>query len=197
MKNKQQLFLWVFIGVAIFLGALWQFFPLPDAKNRLEDLPLTGPDFKGYNVPVTPVEKEIFTNVNMIKRIYEIGKQKAFIYVLDGTHNRHAVHDPTYCFRGSGWDIIKQEYYPIKGGTALLFQLGKKDSTEKREALLWFSDGKHHDASPFRYWIKTALRRLTLGYSGPEPVLIVIQPINTETLDWNAIFEKFPEILQI
>ena len=135
-------------------------------KDWITIIYFRGPDFKGYNISLTPMEKEIFHDVNMIKRIYEIGKEKSFIYALDGTHNRHAVHDPTYCFRGSGWEIVSQDYYPIPGGNALLFKLYKQDTNQKKEALLWFSDGTHHYASPLRYWLETALRRLTLGYSG-------------------------------
>ena len=36
MRSKQQAFLWVFILIAAVFGTLWQFYPLPDAQERLD-----------------------------------------------------------------------------------------------------------------------------------------------------------------
>lgn len=188
--------LWIGLFVAIVLGILWQFFPLKDAQNRLDALPLNAPGVEGKNLPITPLELEFFKNVNMIKRSYLIGDQKAFIYILDGTHNRHAVHDPVYCFRGGGYEILSKRPYALKNGEGSLYVISK--GKEKREALLWFSDGTSHFNSPVRYWLSATLRRLTLGASGPEPVLIVIQPIGEDKpLEWDRLLQDFPQLLEI
>ena len=31
--------LWIILAIAIVLGILWQFYPLPDAKDRMDSLP--------------------------------------------------------------------------------------------------------------------------------------------------------------
>ncbi len=182
----------VFLLFVILIGLVWQFTDLPDAKARIESLPLNGKNLSGYDVPLTPSEEAFFKGVNAIKRIYKVGNQTFFLYALDGTHNRHAVHDPTYCFKGSGWDITNEKNFPLKDGSGLLFTLNKGYQT--KEALVWFSDGVHNYNSPFKYWLATTLRRLTLGRSGAEPVLVSIQPLLTKTLDWNEIFKQFPEL---
>lgn len=196
MSEWQKISLWIALIIAIILGIIWQFFPLQDAENRLEQLPPVVERVTSVDLPETPQEQEFFANVNMIKRVYQIGDKRIFIYVLDGTHNRHAVHDPTYCFRGGGWEIVGMKSIPLpKGGTGMLYQLVKDKQTN--EALLWFSDGKQKFSSPLRYWITTALRRLTLGYSGPEPILIVLQPIDGKPVDWEKVLAEFPQLQDI
>ncbi len=196
MKKNNSILLWIILTAAIIVGILWQFIRLPDADLRIRSLPLHGNQYSGYDVPLSPSEEDFFKDVNVVKRIYQIGGQSVFLYILDGSHNRHAVHDPTYCFRGSGYEVVSQKPFMLSGGQASLFDLVK--GNEKKEALIWFSNGANHFASPFKYWWETTLRRLTLGYSGQEPVLIVIQPLKeTDTINWEDLLEKFPEIQQI
>jgi hypothetical protein len=195
MNNRSQKLLWFGLIIAVILGITWQFVPLSDAQNRVHALPLFGKDFIGENVPTTPFEKSFFQNVDILKRIYTIGQNKYFIFVLDGTHNRHTVHDPYYCFRGIGFTIDSEKLIPIKGGYAKLIQVSK--DSEHREALFWFSDGTSHYTSSLRYWWLSTLRRLTLGFSGPESVLISVQPVDEETIDWDKFKKEFPQIFEL
>lgn len=195
MKLTYMSLLWIGLAVALLCGLLWQFFPLPDAKARIEQLPLNEKNVTGVEIPLTVFEHSFFKNINTLKRIYNIDNEAVFIYVLDGTHNRHLVHDPLYCLRGAGWSVISQKPFKIEGGDAEVVKI-TKDGV-KREALYWFSNGVVHYASPLHYWMDTTLRRLTLGASGAEPVLIVLQPVEKETLDWNKILEAFPALLKI
>jgi hypothetical protein len=188
-------FLWIGLVVAIVLGSLWQFFPLKDAQERLRAIPLKGAQFSGENVPLSAFEKDFFKKINIMKRVYKVGNQNAFIYGLDGTHNRHLVHDPSYCFRGSGFEIINQESFPVPGGEANLVMLS--NGKETKQALYWFSDGASNFMSPMQYWLHTTLRRLTLGGSGDEPVLFMVQPIGAENLDWKALVQDFPELFSV
>ena len=187
--------LWVFLAAAILLGVLWQFVPLSNAQTRLDDLPLVGTQYGGKNIPLTDFEKSFFYDVNILKRIYDVQGHFLFITALDGTDNRHIVHDPYYCFRGSGWDIISEKTVAIPRGTAGLVQIRKGD--EEKEALFWFGNGTTNYASPLRYWIQATLRRLSLGLSGPEPVLILVQPINDNYVDWQALPESFPSLFNL
>ena len=195
MEKRSQFWLWAALVSAILLGALWQYAPLADASKRIENFPLKGIGYQGRDVPLEPFEEEFFQDVTVVKRVYEVGGNYFFITILDGTQNRHVVHDPYYCFRGGGWDIVKETPFPIPGGTAAKLVI-EKDG-HQREALFWFSDGKERYSSPLKYWMQTSLRRLTLGLSGGEPILFVVQPLTNEPVDWNAFKQHFSKLFEI
>ncbi len=187
MTTKSRTFLWIGLFAALVLSFIWQFAPLPDAKEHLEKLPLNGIGYKGKEVPLESFEKDFFKDVHILKRLYQVNGQNFFITALDGTHNRHVVHDPYYCFKGGGWSVLKEKDIALNNGNASLLVIGKDGY--QREALFWFTNGKTQHNSPFQYWMQATLRRLTLGASGPEPVLVVVQPITDEPVDWQ-LFEK-------
>lgn len=192
----KQTYLWVALGIAILLGAIWQFYPLPDASLRMNSLPYFGPNFVGEEVPLSESEKEYFKDVGIVKRLYKIDNKLFLVTALDGTNNRHAVHDPYYCFRGSGWEMIHEEDFKMPRGMGKLVELQKGD--QRKSALYWFSDGKEAYGNPMKYWIETTLRRLTLGWTGPEPILIMFQPYDaTQDIDWKLILNTFYPILKI
>lgn len=180
-------FLWIGLTIAIVLGALWQFAPLKDGKDRMDALPVTGIGYQAKSVPLESYEKDLFADVHVLKRIYTIGNQAFFVTVLDGTHNRHIVHDPYYCFKGGGWDIVKEKNLDTENGKASLILIRKEG--KEREALFLFSDGQKNFNSPLQYWLTATLRRVSLGASGQEPLLIVVQPLHDEPVDW-ASFQK-------
>lgn len=196
-ERTKQIALWSGLVLAVVLGLVWQFFPLPDAEKRLEALPKYGPAFAGRSIPMTDWEKGFFSDVNVMKRVYRVGNQELFITALDGTENRHLVHDPLYCFRGSGWQIESQKTVKFPGsGSAALLEL-EKDG-QKQQAMYWFSNGKTQFERPLTYWWEATIRRLTLGASGEEPVLIVVQPVGTETkVDWRQLVRYFPHLITL
>ena len=187
--------LWIFLGIVILLGVIWQFVPLSNAEQRLTGLPLVGTQYGGKNIPLTEFESNFFYHVNILKRLYDVQGNYLFIIALDGTDNRHIVHDPYYCFRGSGWDILGEKSIPIPLGTASLVKIRK--GTEEKEAMFWFGNGSANYASPLKYWLETTLRRLTLGLSGPEPVLVLVQPVNHDSVDWEELPKQFPSLFKL
>lgn len=195
MKHLSQTTLWVGLCLALLAGVVWQFYPLPDASARMNNLPLQGIGFSGQNIPLSDFEQSFFKGVNVIKRGYKVANQYYFITILDGTHNRHIVHDPYYCLKGSGWNMVKEQDLPIDKGYAKLVELEKNG--ESKEAIFWFSDGVKNYTSPFSYWWDTTVRRFTLGRSGPEPVLIMVQPLSKKPVDWSDFQRTFPEIFNI
>jgi hypothetical protein len=116
----------------------------------MQTLPLEGAEFSGKDVPLTDFEKTFFNNVNVIKRLYRIDGNNYFVTVLDGTRNRHVVHDPYYCFRGSGWEIMSAQDFPLKNGEAKLIEITK--GAQQKNALFWFSNQKEQYTSPWKYW---------------------------------------------
>ena len=94
MKSSTKMgLMWGAIAVAIMAGAAWQFYPLEDASSRLDELPLRGIMFASEDVPVSEVEQSIFAGARVVKRYAQVRGQKVVLTIIDGTGNRHAVHD--------------------------------------------------------------------------------------------------------
>jgi hypothetical protein len=181
--------------LAVGLGLLWEYFELPNAKPRLARLPLVGARFIGREIGMTDWEKDFFQDVHVMKRFYRVGGQTFFVTILDGTRDRHAVHDPFYCFRGEGWTLNDRVTLAVPGGEAHIMRMEKNG--ENFETMYWFTNGDVRHASMLKYLWQTTLRRLTLGQSGSEPVRVMIQPIDASTLDWAAIVDDFPELFEL
>ena len=195
MSRSWKITQWVALGLVVLLGIAWEFFPLPDASDRLQRLPLQGAGFKGQELPVSDTEKAVFKDNRIVKRIYQVSRQRFFLSIVDGTHHRSAVHDPTLCFQGDGWSIAGRREISLVGGTGQVLTLARGE--ERQEILLWFSNGKRRYSSLVRYWLDTTLRRLTLGRSGPEPVRVIVQPLDSHPLDWNKLLRDFYPLWEI
>ncbi len=194
MNNTAQKVLWIALGIALLLSLVWQFAPLSDASARLNAIPLRGLDFQGRDLPLAPVEISIYSPARVLKRIYQVGRQQVIVVAIDGSRNRHAIHDPTFCFRGAGWTIGAARDLPVPGGYVRVLSLAKEG--RHIEAMYWLSDGQTRHASALEYWWQTTWRRLTLGHSGAEPILFVLQPVNRESLDWELLLQEFPGLLE-
>jgi Protein of unknown function (DUF3485) len=147
------------------------------------------------DIPLTDVEKTVFLHTQTVKRLYKVANQYFIIQAVDASGDRHAIHDPLYCFRGAGWEVVSGKSIAVPGGEAKLLSLRHKGDTA--EAMYWISDGDVRHASALRYRWQTALRRLTFGKSGPEPVFVLLQPANGTTPDWPALFSRFPALFDL
>jgi hypothetical protein len=193
MKTPAKKILWIALAVALVLSLVWQFAPLTDASVRLDAIPLHGFGFTGRDIPLADAEKSIYSPARVLKRLYQVDRQQVIVIAIDGSRNRHAIHDPTFCFRGAGWTIAASRFIPVAGGEVRLLSLTKDGQT--REAMYWLSDGQTRHASALRYWWQTTLRRLTLGHSGDEPILFVLQPAQGNSLEWDLLLSQFPALL--
>lgn len=182
--------LWLVLGLALALALLWEFVPLTDASERMKRIPLTGFDFAAREIPLTDLERNIFGQARVLKRVYRVGQQGVVLQVVDATHDRHAIHDPLFCFRGAGWDVATESSLAVPGGSAR--QLTLRRGTDIAEAVVWFSDGTTRHGSAAKQWWQTVLRRLSCGTSGPEPVLVILQPLNGESVIWSELLTRLP-----
>ncbi|HPW67959.1 MAG TPA: exosortase-associated EpsI family protein [Deltaproteobacteria bacterium] len=130
-----------------------------------------------------------------MKRYYGFGADELVLIAIDGAGNRHAVHDPMYCFRGAGWRIWNKTVAPVEGGEALLLQLEKYGRI--RETAYWFSNGRQRHISVMRYWFQATLRRITLGRSDKEPVLIMLQSVEDHPLNLGEVLDQFGVLFDI
>jgi len=62
--------------------------------------------------------------------------------------------------------------------------------------VFWFSDGIVRYSSVACCWWKTALRRLTFGISGPYSVLVLVQPLDVDGLDWEQLQTQLPGLFE-
>jgi len=194
MKTTANNFLWIGLAVAVVLSLAWEFIPLNDASARLEKLPVQGLGFAGRDVPLSDTEAAVYKPARVMKRLYQVGKERVVLVAIDGSRDRHAVHDPLYCFHGAGWNVVTSRDVAVSGGSAKLLTLKKNDRTV--EAVFWFSDGTERHTSVLRYWLQTTLRRLTLGCSGEEPLLVILQPLTGTTLRWDRLLVCFPLLFE-
>lgn len=187
--------MWAFFLLVAIAGALWEFVHLPDASARLDAIPESGFGFAARELMLSETERAIFGEARVVKRLYQVGRHRFVLQVIDASRDRHAIHDPLFCFRGAGWFIEEDTKIPIPGGSAR--RLGLQQPGKTAEALLWFSDTQVRHASTTRQWAQTILRRVSFGASGPEPVLVILQPLTGESVNWTEVFEQFPAIFEI
>lgn len=174
------------VVIALLVGALWRFVPLRGAENRLLAMPTQGPSFRSWSVPLKAEERSLLGEGLAARRLYEFGSTRALVSIVDGTRNRHAVHDPRYCFLGAGFHVQHAAAVPVVGGEATLLRLERNG--QRTQIVYWFSDGSQRHGSFTRYWWQTTLRRITWGNSGAEPVLVIVQC--SDRADARGLLEK-------
>ena len=195
MNNLKRRWLWLALGTVMAMSLLWELVPRSDATARLNRLPVAGFHLVSRDIPLNKVEEDIYHGANVRKRLYQAGHEKFILLAIDGTHDRHAVHDPTYCFLGGGWKVGTDRTLPIPGGVARLLNLTKSDGNV--EIMFWISDNHVRHGSAMRAWWQSTLRRLTFGLSGEEPVIFILQPLPGTTVNWDDIRVEFPALFEI
>lgn len=176
MKQRQTIILLSAILGVLALAAIVRATPLPDASDRIASFPTEGPGYSSREAPLSEAEEKTLGAAKGYKRIYAWKGQSYALTILDATQNRQAAHDPRYCFRGAGWTIREEEQIPFAGGTAR--RVTMIQDNKKSEALLYYSTGVEAFDQPVKYWLRTAQRRWLRKFGGPEPVLVMVQPIS-------------------
>lgn len=191
MNTARSIFLWTFLALCLGLSAMLETVSLKDSKDRLDAFPRSGFGFVAKEIPITPLEASVFKGCNLLKLQIHQENMSYFLTAIDGTHNRSAVHDARLCFIGSGWTILEEKSIRVPGGDATVLTLGR--DSERKQVMMWFTDGRKRYGSALRYWTASALRRLSFGASGEEPIRVILQPNNNTEVDWNTTLIKlFP-----
>lgn len=185
---------WLALGGLLVTALVWSR-PLSPGPTRIDDLPKKGMTYQSVDLPLEGGEEDFFRGARVVKRLYRLVDRSTLVVIgIDGSGNRHAVHDPLFCFRGGGWVTRSTEPVTLAYGAGRHIRLER--GPEKWEAIYWFSDGHTQHASPVRAWLQSAVRRMTRGYSGPEPILIVIQPGDASQIPWDSAGKWFSSLLE-
>lgn len=196
LVSKLQIKRW-FLGAgiagAIGISVLWRFIPLDGAEDRLARMPTKGPGFTSWHSPLKAEERKLLGHGMAARRIYQFGKKRYIVSVVDGTLNRHAVHDPMYCFAGAGYEVITDLPMKVEGGVARCLYISQ--GGKRSRIVYWFSNGETRHSSILAYWLNTTIRRITFGLSGPEPVLVIVQC--DEERESLGILRKFKPLFDV
>lgn len=180
--------LWCLFALTVVLTFVWPRIPLPSSSARLAAIPASGPDFRARRVEISPADRRLLGNAEAAQYLVTTHNGgRVLLTLIDGTRNRHAVHDPTYCFVGNGWEITRKEKVNIPLGQASWISLANKDL--RSDAMWFFDNGSKQFESSLEYWLESALRRLTLGKSGAEPIFVSLRSIPGDTVDWDRVRE--------
>jgi hypothetical protein len=172
-KSRPRWFLWPLIALSVLCGAAWSLQPVAGAAERLREVPLERGQFKGRDIPLTERELKVLGRVDLLHREYTAPWRSVYVTVIDGSKDRHAVHDPRYCFQGAGWKVLEERTRPVAGGESTW--IAAERDGKPAEAVFWFTNGTERYSSVPRYLWEAMLRRVSFGHLGGKPVLVVVQ----------------------
>lgn len=194
MKRKLPITAVLLGSVVLSIG--WKMIPLKDASARLASIATHGSGLSSREIPISSNEEEKLRGAQAIKRLYSYEGTMFSVSCVDGTGNRNAVHDPSYCLIARGWEVKDHRELALNNGCGSLITLESGDKTT--EILYWFSRGTHSFHSMPRYWFESTFRRLTRGCFSSEPIQVVVQPYNhSGQFDWNDFAEIILPMLNI
>jgi len=178
--------LWIALILTGVITFVWPMIPVASAEHRLMALPSSSPDFQSRPVELSAADQTLVGAARATQNLICMrGGGQLLLTVIDGTRNRHAVHDPIYCFSGAGWKVQAKNNVKLNSGEATWVSLANQGHTS--EALWFFDDGKRQFTSPMDYWSATSRRRLTLELSGDEPVLVTLRSLPDEPVNWDRL----------
>lgn len=182
----KRIVLWCALLFTAILAVVWPLVPLPSASHRLASLPNHNPDFQSRPLKLSSEDRAFLGQADAVQHLVTMRSgDRLVLTVIDGTQNRHAVHDPSYCFSGAGWQIQAKTTVKVPSGDATWVSLAK--GHQKLEALWFFDDDQHQFTSLLEYGFKTGSRRATLGLSGAEPILVTLKSFPNEPINWDRV----------
>jgi hypothetical protein len=192
MKRIVQRTLWCVLALAVVLGLALDLIPRASARSRLETLPLQSFRLVGKDLPLSASETTVFGRTRVLKRLYQTSGTRFVLLAVDSGGDRHAIHDPLYCFRGAGWAVVGESQVALPGGEARVLRLTK--GSQSVEAMYWFSDGRQRHTSATRLWWESVLSRLRLRDPSATPVLVLLQPVAGESVTWQDLPHHCPQL---
>lgn len=195
MKNPSKKLLWAALLATVLACVILDLRPRGGGPSRLTSLPMKGLGYTGRDLPLNEAETAVFQKAFVLKRLYQIGPNRIVLLAVDGSGDRHAIHDPLYCFRGAGWAVTSEHPFPIPGGNGKILKLAKGSQTA--EALCWFTNGENRHDSAGKAWWQSVAARFGSGGARKTPALLLLQPAAGGVVDWREALASFPELFSI
>ncbi len=195
MNDLTRKILWAALILSIILSILYEKYTPPSGRSAIDTLQKSGFGYNSRDILLTPSEISIYSDARVLKRWYNFSFHNFILIVVDAGNNRHAVHDPLYCFNGAGWQIHLKKKIKIDGSWAHFLKMSKDGI--HREVLYWFSDGYSRHASVVRFWFQATMNRLTFGFSNKVPFMVILQPFKDNQPDWQKILDQFGLLYEI
>ena len=62
------------------------------------------------------------------------------VLVVDGTEDRHVIHNPAFCLMGAGKEIASERDLPLSRGNGSILSISSETSFQ--ELAFWYTNGK-------------------------------------------------------
>ena len=197
-KNRPQLQIlsWVsFIGL---LGAIlvYAIVPVANARDRLEFIPSESHSFNSVEIPFTQEEKDFLRDAHAIKRLYSLSDGNTLMMlVVDGAEDRHVVHNPVFCIKGAGDEILSEESMPLVKGSGSKLKI--KTDSGFQEMAYWYSTlNRRHSSFANLLW-DNVLNRLSFGTATNAPVMVVLYSSSNKSINWNRVPDQLPFLMSL
>lgn len=186
---------WLLVLLVVTATVAFKVFEPTKESGFLADIPLSGFGFDGEKLEFTQDELNYLGGAEAIKHEYSQRGYELVVIVVDGTNNRHSVHDPVFCFRGAGFEVMQQQVFPLYNGQGRLISLGRDD--ERRNVAFWFSNGDARYTSFMRYLLESTAHRLTFGMLGSQPRMVTVHSVGRQIANWSTALDRFPVLMDI
>lgn len=155
--------------------------------------PHTSNEFANKSIEPSMAEKNFHQSSDLYKKAFHINGQNVLVVIIDGKNDRHAIHDPEFCFKGSGWSISNSRKLPINGGQGNLIRLDKNGITSN--CLFWFSDGHNKYSSFSQFVAATTLNKLKIWDTKSNLRAVCIQSFPGQPVDFSRLSKDFDPVL--
>lgn len=195
-RQPKRWFFFVLLA-AIILSLGWDYIPLANSVDRLAQLRESGALIGAENLPLSAEDLAALKGAEAIKLCSHFEGRDWTLIAVDGTRNRKFIHDPQYCFQGTGWKCVEKKKLQLTKGKAEILKFTRDGETKL--FAYWFDNGTRSFHSMPEFLFQATLRRITLGLSGHEPVFLTLYPSgNGPTLEeWKSVGQNLvPKIVK-
>ena len=180
---------WILVPVCLWMMFSWRRTEIPDARQRLESIPIQTSLARGRDLPLSADEQRRLGGAFVLKREYVIANRIFRLTIIDGSQNRNAVHDPAYC-----WMVSDRRDIALPDGVASA--VTRRDGAASRQAIYWFSDGSDRHASILKFWMNASLKNAGIGSNSNADVMVLLEAGDGEPVNWYRVLDLFPDVLK-
>jgi len=194
-RTNGQFLQWLIILFVVLATFAFKIHATQQQHSSLHDVPVSGYGFDGRALEFSDAELAFLGKAEAIKHEYSQADYRLVVVVVDGSNNRHAVHDPIFCLRGAGYETTSNTEFPIINGHGQLISLANGSARQK--VAFWFSNGEQRYTAFSRYLAESAINRLTFGAIGSQPKMITVYSTGGRIPNWSSILDRFPVLMDI